>query len=71
MLLRKIIKFSVGLNLKRKTPLTQSFSASTFIQDENSGMKYWEHEVEKERGICYKNVHIIWIFSISVKEYSF
>ena len=51
MLLRKIINFSVGVNFKRKITLTQSLSASTFIQDENSGMKYWEHEVEKERGI--------------------
>ena len=50
MLVRRILNMVVGMHLENKTYLKQSLWASTFIQDENSKMKYWEHEVDKDTG---------------------
>ena len=50
MLVRRILNMVVGMHLENKTYLKQSLWASTFIQDENSKMKYWEHVVDKDTG---------------------
>ena len=57
MLVRRILNLVVGMHLENKTYSKQSLWASTFIQDENSKMKYWEHVVDKDAGnYGYKNV---------------
>ena len=53
MLVRRIPNLVVGMHLENKAYLKHSLGASTFIQDENSKMKYWEHVVEKEAGNDY------------------
>ena len=46
-----------GMHLENKIYLKQSLSASTFIQDKNSKMKYWEHVLDKDTGnFCTKKI---------------
>ena len=51
MLFRRKVNSSVGTYFKiKKTPFQPFFSASTFIQDEYSKMKYWEYVMENGSG---------------------
>ena len=60
MLVRRILNLVVGMHLENKAYLKHSLWASTFIQDENSKMKYWEHVVDKDAGnYDYKNVSYV------------
>ena len=55
MLVRRILNMVEGMHLENKIYLKQSLWASTFIQDENSKMKYWEHVLDKDTGnFCTK-----------------